>query len=112
MVAASREVDLYGTHSRIPSLEHLLALKLHSLKNTRLHRFLRDFLDVENLLRINKLDIKSETFASYSSSMAQWNCMKKHRDHSRASDVLNETAAILEFPVAPDFIAHAPKIDP
>jgi predicted nucleotidyltransferase len=60
MFAASREVDLYGTHSRIPSLEHLLALKLHALKNTRLHRFLKDFLDVENLIRINKLDIKSK----------------------------------------------------
>jgi len=60
MFAASREVDLYGTHSRIPSLEHLLALKIHALKNTRLHRFLKDFLDVENLIRINQLDIKSE----------------------------------------------------
>jgi len=60
MFAASREVDLYGTHPRVPSLEHLLALKLHALKNTRLNRFLKDFLDVENLLRINKLEIKSE----------------------------------------------------
>jgi predicted nucleotidyltransferase len=60
MFAASREVDLYGTRARVPSLEHLLALKIHSLKNTRLHRFLKDFLDVENLVRINKLDIKSE----------------------------------------------------
>ena len=69
MLDASREVDLYGTNSRIPSLEHLLALKLHVLKNTRMHRFLKDFLDVENLIRINKLDIKSENirqlFAKY-----------------------------------------------
>jgi len=69
MFDASREVDLYGTNSRIPSLEHLLALKLHVLKNTRMHRFLKDFLDVENLIRINKLDIKSENirqlFAKY-----------------------------------------------
>jgi hypothetical protein len=56
----SREVDFYGITARIPSLEHLLALKLHALKNTRLHRFLKDFLDVENLIRINQIDIGSE----------------------------------------------------
>jgi hypothetical protein len=69
MFAASREVDLYGTSSRIPSLDHLIALKLHALKNTRFDRFLKDFLDVENVIRINKLDLKSENirqlFARY-----------------------------------------------
>jgi predicted nucleotidyltransferase len=69
MFAASRKVNLYGINVRIPSLEHLIALKLHALKNTRLHRFLKDFLDVENLIRINKLDMKSEIirqlFAKY-----------------------------------------------
>jgi len=60
MGAASREVDFYGVSARIPSLEHLIALKLHALKNTRLHRFLKDFLDVENLIRINQIDLASE----------------------------------------------------
>ena len=60
MFAASRETDLYGIRMRIPSLEHLIALKLHALKNTQMHRFLKDFLDVENLIRINGLDVKSE----------------------------------------------------
>jgi predicted nucleotidyltransferase len=71
MFAASRKVDLYGASTRIPSLEHLLMLKLHALKNGRINRFLKDFLDVENLIRINKLDIKSENirqlFAKYGS---------------------------------------------
>ncbi|HEV2319949.1 MAG TPA: nucleotidyl transferase AbiEii/AbiGii toxin family protein [Verrucomicrobiae bacterium] len=69
MYSASREVNLYGVETRIPSLEHLLMLKLHALKNARLNRFLKDFLDVENLIRINKLDLKSENmkqlFAKY-----------------------------------------------
>ena len=60
MFTASRQVDLYGTPSRLPSLEHLIALKLHALKNGRFDRFLKDFLDVENLIRINQLDLKSE----------------------------------------------------
>jgi Nucleotidyl transferase AbiEii toxin, Type IV TA system len=60
MLEGSRVVEFYGTASRIPTLEHLIALKLHALKNTRPRRFLKDFLDVENLMRINLLDIKSE----------------------------------------------------
>jgi len=60
MFAASRDAELYGIRSRIPSLEHLIALKLHSLKHGRFERFLKDFLDVENLILINHLDIQSE----------------------------------------------------
>ena len=69
MFTASHEEDLYGTRSRIPSLEHLIALKLHALKNGRFERFLKDFLDTENLILINGLDIKTENmrqlFAKY-----------------------------------------------
>jgi hypothetical protein len=47
----------------------LIALKLHALKNGRFERFLKDFLDTENLILINRLDIKSENmrqlFAKY-----------------------------------------------
>jgi hypothetical protein len=67
--AGSREEQLYGTRSRIPSLDHLIALKLHALKHGRFERYLKDFLDVENLILINHLDIKSENmrqlFATY-----------------------------------------------
>ena len=57
MFAAGHEEELYGTHSRIPSLEHLIALKLHALKNGRLERYLKDYLDVENLMLINRVDV-------------------------------------------------------
>jgi hypothetical protein len=60
MFEASRVVEFYETTSRVPTLEHLIALKLHAIKNTRPNRFLKDFLDVENLIRVNRLDIKSE----------------------------------------------------
>ncbi len=60
MLAESQEVEMYGVRLRIPSLTHLLALKLHALKHTRAHRFLKDFLDVEGLVRINRLDLQSE----------------------------------------------------
>lgn len=60
MLAQSRHVDLYGARLRIPSVAHLLALKLHTLKHTRGQRFLKDFLDVEGLVRLNRLDLRSE----------------------------------------------------
>ncbi len=59
VLAASQTADFFGVKTRVPSLEHLIALKLHALKNTRMTRFLKDFLDVEYLIRINRLDIKS-----------------------------------------------------
>ena len=69
ILASSHEAEFFGVRTRVPSLNHLIALKLHALKNTRLHRFLKDFLDVENLIRINHVDIKSsevrELFAKY-----------------------------------------------
>jgi len=69
MFAAGKDANLYGVNTRVPSLEHLLALKLHALKNTRSRRYLKDFLDVENLMGINHLDVKSqavrELFAKY-----------------------------------------------
>ncbi len=37
-----------------------MALKLHALKHTRPHRFLKDFQDLEGLVRINQLDLNSE----------------------------------------------------
>lgn len=58
---ASLEAEFFGVKTRVPSLEHLITLKLHALKNTRMHRFLKDFLDVENLLRINRIDVRSQS---------------------------------------------------
>ncbi|HLP77183.1 MAG TPA: nucleotidyl transferase AbiEii/AbiGii toxin family protein [Candidatus Paceibacterota bacterium] len=59
MFEQGQKAEMYGATVLIPTLEHLLALKLHALKHTHLGRFLKDFLDVENLLRVNKVDLKS-----------------------------------------------------
>jgi predicted nucleotidyltransferase len=60
MAQAAREVSMLGEKVKIPSLEHLLALKLHALKHGNPRRFIKDYLDVENLISINKLNIKAE----------------------------------------------------
>lgn len=60
MRSAALEVDFADAQGWIPCLEHLIALNLHALKNARLHRFLKDFQDVEGMVRKNKLDRQSE----------------------------------------------------
>jgi|SRR6266850_2150303 len=60
MHAAGLEVEMFGTRVRIPALDHLLALKLHALKHTHIGRFSKDFLDVEGLVRVNRIDMNSK----------------------------------------------------
>lgn len=60
MLAAGLTVEMYGVKVLIPNLEHLLALKLHALAHGHFGRYLKDYLDVENLIRINRLDLRSE----------------------------------------------------
>jgi hypothetical protein len=49
--------DFAGRMARIPCLDHLLALKLHALKQSLPHRTSRDAEDVEVLARRNQLDL-------------------------------------------------------
>jgi hypothetical protein len=60
MLAAGHDAEMYGSILRIPALNHLIALKLHALKNGHPGRFLKDLLDVENLVRIHSLDLKTD----------------------------------------------------
>ncbi|MBU6399518.1 MAG: hypothetical protein KGS61_04310 [Verrucomicrobia bacterium] len=60
MLNQGRAVEIYGTRMIIPDLEHLLTLKLHVLKHANIGRFMKDFLDVENLVRVNRIDLRSE----------------------------------------------------
>ena len=60
MFKNGKKVEMYGAWLLIPCLEHLLALKLHALKHSHLGRYLKDFLDVENLVQVNKVDLRSD----------------------------------------------------
>lgn len=46
----------------VPSLNHLIALKLHSMKSNQRDRFGKDFPDVINLIKVNKLNIDDKDF--------------------------------------------------
>ena len=54
---ASEERDFGGSRARVPCLDHLLALKLHALKQAPPHRTSKDAEDVEMLARRNRLNL-------------------------------------------------------
>lgn len=60
MFAASISQDTGASTARFPSLEHLIALKLHVLKQGLRHRMLKDMDDVINLLLANRVDLNQE----------------------------------------------------
>ncbi len=57
MWQASEEREFGGSRARIPCLDHLLALKLHALKQALPHRTSKDAEDVEVLARRNRLNL-------------------------------------------------------
>lgn len=57
MWEASEEREFGGTRARVPCLDHLLALKLHALKQSLPHRASKDAEDVEILLRRNRVNL-------------------------------------------------------
>ena len=66
LLAASQPATLEQAVVAMPSLEHLIALKVHALKNSHGLRVLKDITDVAQLLRLNRVDVHShwvrETF--------------------------------------------------
>src|ERR1043166_2828288 len=62
MAGASLAANVMGAPVRMVLLKHLLALKLHVLKQRKLHRFLDDFIDVTELVKSNRLDLQSAEF--------------------------------------------------
>ena len=59
MWTGSEERAFLEMKARIPNLDHLLALKLHALKQQSQHRTFKDADDVETLVKLNGLDIST-----------------------------------------------------
>lgn len=58
----SEERDFGGSRARVPCLDHLLALKLHALKQALPHRTSKDAEDVEILTRRNGLNLRDPRY--------------------------------------------------
>ena len=62
IVSESVAIEINGKKLKVPSLNHLIALKLHSLKNNFAHRQIPDLVDIINLVRINQIDVRKDSF--------------------------------------------------
>jgi hypothetical protein len=62
MWQASEQRDFGGTSGRVPCLDHVLALKLHALKQAPPHRTSKDAEDVEMLIRRNGLNLSDPRY--------------------------------------------------
>lgn len=58
----SRKIKIAKQDFLVPSLNHLIALKLHAIKHNQKIRLTWDLPDIINLLRINEVDIKDTKF--------------------------------------------------
>jgi hypothetical protein len=62
MYSASRAFDVGHTSHRVPSVEHLMAMKLHALRYGRESRRSKDAQDVVELARLQNIDLHSAGF--------------------------------------------------
>ena len=58
----SQEVKIARQKFHVPSLEHLIALKMHSIKYNPKLRLTRDLPDIINLIKINNVNFKDKKF--------------------------------------------------
>lgn len=59
MLASAQAARMEGATVVVPSLEHLLALKVHALKHGRGLRVLKDLTDVAQLIAVNRVGLQS-----------------------------------------------------
>ena len=57
-----KEIAVAGQKLVVPSVRILIALKLHAIKNNSKMREYRDFPDIINLIKVNKIDVKNNEF--------------------------------------------------
>ena len=62
IIKEGKEISIAKQKFIVPSLAHLIALKLHSIKNNPSLRMTKDLPDIIGLIRVNKIDIKSKDF--------------------------------------------------
>ena len=62
IIKDGKKIDIAGQKFIIPSLEHLIALKLHAIRYNPKVRENRDLPDIINMIKTNNVDIKSSHF--------------------------------------------------
>ena len=80
IVKDGRQAIVGGQKFMVPSLFHLIALKLHSIKDNKKREY-KDLLDIIDLIRNNKVDIKSEEFKELCLKYGNESLYKRIVDH-------------------------------
>lgn len=62
IIKDGKTVEIAEQKFIVPCLNHLIALKLHAIKHNPKIREFKDFLDIAELIKVNKIDIKSDEF--------------------------------------------------
>lgn len=62
IIKGGREITIAGQKFIVPSLNHLIALKLHAIKYNPKIREYKDLLDIIELIKINRLKVKDSEF--------------------------------------------------
>ena len=57
-----KEIEVVGEKLVIPSLDHLIALKLHAIKHNQKGRIWKDLPDIIGLIKMNKIDCRGRSF--------------------------------------------------
>jgi len=60
IIKDGKTVEIAEQKFIVPCLNHLIALKLHAIKHNPKIREFKDFLDIAELIKVNKIDIKSD----------------------------------------------------
>ncbi|MFH1440716.1 MAG: nucleotidyl transferase AbiEii/AbiGii toxin family protein [Candidatus Omnitrophota bacterium] len=62
IIKEGKKAEIAGQKFMVPCLNHLIALKLHAIKHNPHAREFKDFLDIAELIKVNKIDIKNNNF--------------------------------------------------
>jgi hypothetical protein len=110
MFRVSTEVRFGEARARIPSLEHLVALKLHMLRHGSRHRALRHLNDIFQLTRVNRTEVADHIYVELLAEFVLSTGLDTRVRESEAPDCVS-TAGVpdVELPEAPDFISEPPR---
>ena len=62
IIKDGKTAEIVGEKLIIPSLNHLIALKLHAIKSNQKNRIWKDLPDIIRLINMNNVDCKNKTF--------------------------------------------------
>lgn len=62
IISEGTSAEIVGEKLIVPSINHLIALKLHAIKNNQKNRAWKDLPDIIRLIKINNVDCKTKAF--------------------------------------------------